>query len=202
MIPSKSSVIRYLDKTEIFNITSELLISDFWQNHPMKNNALHEGKSIIINWVTRINNMYQMQWNLFEHFPETIKTLKSVANDKQFGKIYWHRLQPGEQAKPHTDYRNPYIIDGKAYKRINIFLEIPNKVELYFDGDLDQKLDHSTFEFSIFDMAAIKVHAAKNFSNKNFYCLVCDILETNVDVYSDLYEITEKNPAGAYRLNP
>ena len=202
MIPETSSVVRKLMQHEIDELQQELSNnSGLWMQHPMNRTALDDGISIIINWVTKINNHYQLQWTFREKFPNTWKLLESIANGNAFGKIYWHCLPPGINAKPHIDFNNPYIRDGDAYKRYNIFLDIPKGVELLFDGLKSPISDTRLMEYTLYDMAANKVHAVYNKSDSPLYVMVIDILNPNVVVYNDLYFLNEPNNPVLRRLN-
>jgi hypothetical protein len=202
MIPQTSSIVRNLTQSEIDTLVSEMNNNaGLWSKHPMHSTALDDGKSIILNWVTRINGNYQLQWTFREHFPNTWKILESIADGRQFGKIYWHLLEPGRQAKPHTDIVNPYIIDGNADKRYNIFLNMPTGIELMFDGLKTPMPNTQSLEYTLFDMAANTVHSVRNPTNENFYAMIIDILNPGVLVYEDLYSINYVNAPGGKRLS-
>lgn len=201
MIPDVSSVIRKLTKEEINFIQHEIDVNEgLWMNHPMGKTALDSGKSIIINWVTYIKDSYQLQWTFKEKFPKTWELLESVAEGKQFGKIYWHRLDPGVHAKPHVDVSNPYIWKGDGFKRYNIFLDIPTGVELIFDGLKEPIIDVSAMEYTLYDMAANQVHSVNNYSDKPFYVMIIDVLNPGVEVYDDLYYSTSPGYPGLSRI--
>ena len=202
MIPKKSAVIRRLTSMEIDILSRELHTnSDHWMNHPMEKTALDDGQSIIINWVTKINGNYQLQWTLKEKFPDTWKILESLCPGHTFGKIYWHCLPPGHIAKPHTDYLNTYIKDGNCFKRYNIFLDIPDNLNLFLDNDLVNPVEHHSYQYTIFDMAAIEKHSAVNNSSTNFYCMIIDILDKHVSVYKDLWSITNLSESAKSRIS-
>ena len=201
MIPDTSSVVRKLTDIEISSLLQELESNaGLWMQHPMNRTALDDGVSIIINWVTLIGDHYQVQWTAKEKFPNTWKILESLAEGKQFGKVYWHRLDPGIDAKPHVDFNNPYIRRGDTYKRYNILLDIPEGVKLVFDGTKEPIQDTKSIEYTVYDMAANKVHAVYNRSDKPFYAMVIDILNPDVQVYNDLYFLNEPNNPRLNRL--
>jgi hypothetical protein len=201
MIPDTSSVVRPLSEGEISALKKELDNNyGLWMKHPMNQTALNNGVSIIINWVTLIRDCYQLQWTFREKFPETWSILESIADGRQFGKIYWHRLDPGINARPHSDFTNPYIRRGDAYKRYNILLDIPQGVELVFDGLKEPIADTKPLEYTLYDMAANKIHAAYNKSNKPFYAMIVDVLTPEVKVYNDLYFLNEADNPKLNRL--
>jgi hypothetical protein len=192
MIPETSSVIRKLAPAEISFLTQEMQInSGLWMKHPMKKNALDSGETMVLNWVTKIKGNYQLQWTFKEKFPQTWAMLQEIAGTKQFGKVYWHCLTPGTEAKPHNDGGNPYIADKTSYKRLNIFLDIPDGIKVYLDENLTDPVDNSSLEYTIFDIAATKTHAVTNFTNHHFYAMVIDILNDRVPVYEDLYTLNQ-----------
>lgn len=202
MIPDTSSVVRKLSAEEIKTLQTELESNvGLWMLHPMNKTALDDGLSMIINWVTLIQDHYQIQWTVKEKFPGTWAILESIAEGNQFGKIYWHRLDPGINAKPHIDFNNPYIRRGDTYKRYNIFLDMPENVDLVFDGNKEPIEDTKSLEYTLYDMAANKVHAVYNRSNRPFYAMVIDVLNPGVEVFKDLYFLNEPNNPRLNRLN-
>lgn len=200
MIPEKSTVVRNLTTKEKISLVTELRNNTgLWMQHPMNKTALDSGTSIILNWVTHINGNYQKQWTLKEFFPETWQILESIAQGKEFGKIYWHKLLPGQSAKPHTDNGNLYIRNGDAFKRYNIFLSVPADVRMYFDGDLTN-LFTLPVAHTLVDQCATKPHAVFNKSNEEIIVMVIDVLNDNIKVYDDMYHATEVDWAGLERL--
>ncbi len=201
MIPDTSSVVRSLTDVEKSILQKELDSNiGLWMQHPMNKTALDDGLSIVINWVTLILDHYQVQWNCIEKFPGTWSILESIAEGKQFGKVYWHRLDPGINAKPHVDFNNPYIRRGDTFKRYNIFLDMPDGVELVFDGLKEPIADTKSLEYTLYDMAANKLHAVYNKSDKPFYAMVVDVLNPGVEVFNDLYFLNEPNNPKLNRL--
>lgn len=201
MITPSSRVVRKLTESEVISLRTELdLNCGLWMKHPMNSTALDDGRSIVINWVTRINQLYQLQWTFREKFPETWSILETIANGKMFGKVYWHRLDAGVDAKPHVDYYNPYIIDGNIYKRYNIFLDIPRGVDLVFDAKSTAISNTKAMEYTLYDMAANKTHAVYNQSSQTLYVMIIDILNPGVKVYDDLYFLNETKYIGLSRI--
>jgi len=168
--------------------------SGLWMRHPMKTSSLDDGKTIPIKWVTRVNLYYQLQWSLEEKFPNTMEILKSLSGDKNFGKIYWHWLEPGIHAKPHCDTGNIYIQDNNTHKRFTAFFDIEDGVEVFLDEDLVNPVDKNILENSFLEIAVTKNHAVNNYSkNKHFYCLIFDILNEGIEIYNDLYCLNTPN---------
>jgi hypothetical protein len=201
MIAETTQVIRSLTDEEVFLLRQEITDNHgLWMKHPMNKTALDDGSSIILNWVTKINGNYQLQWTFREKFPKTWKLIESIAEGKELGKVYWHKLPPGIHAKAHSDRRNSYIWDGNCHKRLNFFFDIPDGVEFLFDGDLKNPMPNKQFEYTVTDMAAIKNHAVNNFSNSELLVMIIDILNDGVKVYDDLYRIIEADAPGQHRL--
>lgn len=184
-----STIIRSLSNHEINDLNREILINDrLWIQHPMEKTYLDIGKTLVINWVTKINNEYQIQWTMKELFPDTWKFVTQLAENKSIGKVYWHRLKPLEQARPHTDNGNPYMSDKKIFKRLNIFLDIPTDVSVFLDGEREIPIDNKSYEFTLVDLSHEKLHSVVNNSNKNVYIMVIDILKEGTEIYTDLYK--------------
>lgn len=189
MCPDRSTVVRKLTAHEINDLHEELKLNDnFFMKHPMKNTALHDGDSIVINWVTKINGAYQLQWTIRNKFPKTWAILESVANGRALGKVYWHRLKPGEYAEPHSDITNCYIADGDLDNRYNIFLDVPKDLVYKIDGD-DTLIDPEEVTNTLYDLSTIKMHSAVNNSTEPFVCMIIDVLNPGVPVEADLYQI-------------
>jgi hypothetical protein len=189
MIPDKSFVVRRLTAQELEDLHEELeRNSNFFMKHPMKNTALYEGDSIVINWVTKINGTYQLQWTIKEKFPKTWRLLEEVAQGRALAKVYWHRLNPGTVATPHTDLTNCYIADGDLDHRYNIMLDVPTDL-VYRVDDSNEPLDNEEIANTLYDLSTIKMHSADNNSNEPFYCMIIDVLKPGVAVDQDLYQI-------------
>ena len=201
MIPEVSTKVRKLTPAEVNDLHQELDDnSGLWMQHPMNKTVLAEGETIIINWVTKINSYYQLQWTFRKKFPSTWKLIESMANGDEIGKVYWVCVPPGVDVSPHVDSNNPYIRDGNACNRYQIYLDIPKEVDLVFDGLKTPIDDTSLMENALYDFAANKVHAVYNKSDRPFYALVFDVLNPGVVIYNDLYCINETNNSGINRL--
>jgi hypothetical protein len=202
MIPDQSTVIRKLTEDEITILSSELENNlGLYMQHPMSRTALR-GQSIIVNWVTKIKGHYQLQWTHRERFPESWKIFEKIADGKAIGKVYWHWLPAGGVAGIHHDHTsdNPYIIDGNAFQRLNVFLKIPDGVTMFFDGNFKAPFDTSSLEHTLFNMSAHMAHAVYNNSNQDFHCMVIDILNPGIPIESDLYMLDEKYNQDLARL--
>lgn len=191
MLPEKSHVIRPLTNVELDVLHAELNSNSHWINHPVyprHRQAFQGGKSLILNWVARVSDRYQLQWTNRELFPNTWNLLEQLADGKQLAKVYWHRIPPGAVALPHSDVRNPYIAHNDIYKRYNYFLDIDPDIEFRFD-DSDDVWDNSTFENTLFDVSTIKIHSVINNSSSTLFALIVDVLNPGVMVYDELLSV-------------
>lgn len=188
MLPNKSHVIRPLVQSELDIFLEELDANSHWIEHPVypfTRKAFQGGRSLILNWVARIDGKYQLQWTNRELFPKTWQLLEQLADGKELAKVYWHRIPPGAVALPHSDVRNPYIAHNDIYKRYNYYLDIDPAIEFRFD-DSDEVWDNSTFANTLFDVSTIKMHSVKNLSQSTLYALIVDVLNPDVQIHYDL----------------
>lgn len=109
------------------------------------------------------NNHIQVVINFLKKFQKTYSPRSS------FGKVYIHRLKPGQSVGRHFDGRN----DQKYFKKINryqIFFNIPALAEIesipYPEPNSLQLLNHREY------------HSYKNLSNEDFYFIVFDLYES------------------------
>lgn len=197
MIPNTSSILRKLDVIEIdYLYTERLANAGLWMLHPLEHTVLSTGRSMILNWVTKINGHYQVQWTFREKFPNTWGFIEKVAKGQGIGKAYWHVVPPGAVAKPHVDTKNTYIAAGDVDKRYNLFIDIPKDIDFRLDG-IDKPINYlNDLEYSLLDLAANKVHSVRNNTTEPFYVLVFDTLNPGVAIHKDLYSIN----FGAERL--
>jgi hypothetical protein len=192
MMPAVSTVVRKIDQKEIEILKTELdQNNSLWATHPISNTALNSGQTMIINWVTKINGKYQLQWTNRTKFPRTWELVASLANGNALGRVYWHSLRPGEKVLPHTDISVPYIRDGNIDHRYNIFFDFPSDLDFFVDGSSQPEKNTQDLEYTLYDSSTDKIHAVKNNNGqgKIFYALVIDILSPGITVAQSLFEL-------------
>lgn len=132
-----------------------------FRNHTRINtSALRYGKTIYLtDGTTFIAEGY---------FPKTITLLKDVAANlasETFGRVYIHRLQPGEFIVRHADTAELYFFDILRY---HIYLDIPDDVKILHSGDTIAPNSIILFNHQ-------KLHEYINNSDKNIFFLVFDL---------------------------
>lgn len=166
-----SILIRNLTPSEIADLKEELEKNDIlWTNHVYDLNytALKEGKSIHLQWTDTDLNIIREKWELFQ---KTKNILKSIIGDNDMGRVYWHRLLPGDKINAHTDANIPFVKSGKLKNRYQIYLEVDNDVEIFFDNRI---IDGLKISNSIINFPLKSMHYYKNNSNSTVYLLVFD----------------------------
>jgi hypothetical protein len=166
-----SILIRKLTSLEISDLKEELANNDsLWTNHiyDLKYTALKEGKSIHLQWTDDDLNIIQKKWKLFQ---KTKNILKSILGDNKIGRVYWHRLLPGDKINAHTDVYIPFVKSNKLKNRYQIYLEIDNDVEIFFDNRI---IDGLKISNSIINFPLKSMHYYRNNGNSTVYLLVFD----------------------------
>ena len=170
-----SILIRKLTSLEISDLKEELANNDsLWIYHAsdLRLTSLKDGKSIHLQWC---NDKLQVVTDNWKHFPETQQLLKSIVGDNTLGRVYWHRLLPGDKINPHTDANIPFVQSNKLIRRYQIYLDIDTNVEIFFDNRI---IDINQISNSIIDFPLKSMHYYKNNSNSIVYLLVFDDVGT------------------------
>lgn len=168
-----SILIKKLTPTEISNLKEELEINgQLWHPHVTDLNltSLKDGKSIHIQWCDVELNFVTDNWELF---PKTQQLLKSIVSDNSLGRVYWHRLLPGEKINAHNDVNVPFVQSGALRHRYQIYLDIDNNVKIVFDNRL---IEAERIANSIIDFPLKSMHYYINNSKSALYLLVFDII--------------------------
>ena len=172
----ESFIIRKLDITEINDLYEELKLNgSLWGPHrtnssEQRRSALKDGKSIIVQWCDNAAKISHQQWDLF---PTTHAIIKRIVDGANIGRVYWHRLLPGENILPHSDEAVPFVKSGKLQTRYQIYLDVDEDVLIYFGGDT---IKGSVIENSVIDFPLKTLHYYENKSDKDLYLLVFDTL--------------------------
>jgi len=142
-----------------------------WTKHAEKSEtALGEGDTLHVNWFTnKARNASSVDFLV----PYTMEFIRKEFGDKKIGRCYWHKLSPGQQIRPHLDMLD-YVDDDTVVTRYQVYLDIPNGVNLVFD---EKKHRPDDWARSLVGFCYSKLHAYENRSLEDFYILVFDILE-------------------------
>lgn len=170
-----SILIRKLTSLEISDLKEELENNDsLWIDHvfDLKYTALKDGKSIHLQWCDNELVVTREKWELFS---KTKNILKSIIGDNDMGRVYWHRLLPGDKINAHNDANLPFVQSNKLIHRYQIYLDIDTNVEIFFDNRV---IDVNQISNSIIDFPLKSMHYYKNNSNSTVYLLVFDDVGT------------------------
>ena len=170
-----SILIRKLYPIEITYLKDELeMNSPLWHNHAsdLKLTSLKDGKSIHLQWC---NDELQVVTDNWKYFPKTQQLLKSIVGDNTLGRVYWHRLLPGNKIYPHTDANIPFVKSGELLHRYQIYLDIDKNFRIIFENQL---IDGNIISNSIIDFPLKSTHCYNNNSNSTLYLLVFDDIGT------------------------
>ena len=170
-----SILIRKLSILEISNLTEELETnSNLWTYHATDLNltSLKEGKSIHIQWCDDELRVVTDNWG---YFPKTQQLLKNIVGDNALGRVYWHRLLPGDKIDAHTDADISFVKSGELLHRYQIYLDVNKNVSIIFKNQI---IDGTIISNSIIDFPLKSIHYYKNNSNVTLYLLVFDDIGT------------------------
>jgi hypothetical protein len=170
-----SILIKKLTSIEISDLKEELEVNNnLWTQHfpDLSLTALKEGKSIHLQWCDKQLVVTRTLWDLF---PKTKQLLQSILGENTLGRVYWHRLLPGETINPHTDCNLEFVKNGQLQHRYQIYLDIDNDIEIFF---ADRLIDGSQISNSIIDFPLKSMHHYNNKSNSTLYLLVFDDIGT------------------------
>ena len=170
-----SILIRKLSPIEITYLKDELeMNSPLWHNHANDLNltSLKDGKSIHLQWC---NDELKITTDNWKYFPNTHQLLKSIVGDNNLGRVYWHRLLPGDKINAHTDANIPFVRLGKLLHRYQIYLDIDTDIKIVFNN---QFIDGNRISNSIIDFPLKSMHYYNNISMATLYLLVFDDIGT------------------------
>jgi hypothetical protein len=171
-----TQIIRQLSDTEIVKLQTDILSNMSWAQHcDPKDTALKEGQTLHVRCV-EFDHLKVSEKNE-KLFPNTMEFIKNVAQGKPTGRIYWHKLSPGQAIEEHTDQNTVSKFALAFEKRLQVYLAINNQISFMIDGEWLHYPQTKLFENSLTDLDLLKPHAYKN-NNNNFcfYLLVFDIL--------------------------
>lgn len=170
MLPNKTTIVRNLTDEEIAILKRELTTNySKWEPHFFRQRHDTDGLSMHLHWT---DDYCKPTYSDLDSFPETAKILSDIAGDFKLGRVYWHRLQTGQDILRHID-TNWFIKTGRLEHRYQIYLETSDKNELRFD---DQMVDAKLYEHKLVDFTPQNYHSYCNHSVDNWYFLVFDVL--------------------------
>ena len=168
-------ILRKLTSDEILGLKYDLeRIDHLWADHsydPIKYpTALREGKSIHLHNCD--NDLV-----LWDSILDTVGSTKNIISDTigsyHIGRVYWHRLMPGDSIDAHSDIEVKFVKTNKLVHRYQIYLECMPENILMLDAEYKNNKD---FEYTVVDFALTKIHYYKNRSSVPWYLLVFDAL--------------------------
>lgn len=166
-----SILIRKLTTQDISDLTEELENNGLpWIQHvfDLNQTQLKDGKSIHLQWCDNELAVISECWNLF---PKTKDILKTVVGNNKMGRVYWHRLLPGDSINRHTDENVPFVKSGQLKNRYQIYLDIDKSVKIFFEKRV---VDVGRISNSIIKFPLKSMHYYKNNSSSIMYLLVFD----------------------------
>ena len=129
--------------------------------------ALREGRSQHLQWV---NDQHQVVDNLWTAWPKTHSMLTRIlGHNGRLGRVYWHRLAPGQGIDPHTDRGLGYVQHPGFVARYQIYLDVDPLIEVFFGGAMQANLAYSIQDFPLREL-----HAYENLGKTTMYLLVFD----------------------------
>jgi len=174
-----SILIKKLSLIEITYLKDELEMNrPLWQQHAtdLKLTSLKDGKSIHLQWCDDELNIITDNW---KYFSKTQQLLKSIVGDNVLGRVYWHRLLPGDKINVHNDANIPFVKSGELKHRYQIYLEVDKNVEIFFNKQL---IDTECITNSVIDFPLKSMHYYINNSNSTLYLLVFDDIGTPLSI--------------------
>lgn len=123
--------------------------------------ALREGSTI---WLIDEAEVIYHQ-DKFQIIRKIMKEISDSYNFPNFGRVYIHRLAPGNAIPLHTDSNRPYY---NLINRYHIYLDIPQGLEILHAG-------YTIEEDSIMLFNHKGFHKYTNKSNQNAFFIVFDL---------------------------
>lgn len=171
----------------ISNFEKEILLNELHQDHtwdfhsPGNTGNLVDGRTVYVRFVgsAQTENL-RCKYNLDHKFTNTLNLLTSWFPGHNFGKIYWHRLLPGDKILPHNDSFMGYVKSNKLYGRYQIYLDVPEGLIIKVDNDVTIK--NSDWENKLINFDYTLIHSYENLSASAVYLFVFDILHKGIDI--------------------
>lgn len=171
-----TKILRSLTIDEIRSLKQELLLVDhLWAGHGGPKDcptALINGKTVYLHQCKDDGVTY-----VGEHFdlaPNTKKIIDSIVTPPYYlGRVYWHRLMPGDIIKPHDDSKVLFVKNKILERRYQIYLDCNDSILLMLDGKL---VPGSQYSNCLVDFDLRQMHAYRNTSSAPWYLLVFDAL--------------------------
>lgn len=175
MFPKTTSIICSLNKEEIKNLTLEILEADIWKPHSFyfKQTSLKDGLSCHVKWIDDNSSSLKETINNTEKFPQTMKFIQSKFPNEKIGRIFWHKLIPGDIISLHHDGMRNFCKKNIISGRYHVYLNFPKNFSLMFDGEF---VNHKNYENSLVNFNPTKLHYYKNTGDLPIYFLVFDTI--------------------------
>ena len=164
-----SNFIKYLSEDERQQLHTEISgFDDLYQSHYISKiqqmyAELREGRTVWLRTDTGDGLEYTK-------FPILYKIICYVCKNPNLGRIYIHRLKPGDKIYKHKDTERYHSL----IQRYHIYLELPDEVVIKYNGD---KID----PWSVISFDHTEYHSYDNRSSNEIKFIVFDIFKENPD---------------------
>ena len=171
-----TKILRSLTTREIDCLKQELLLVDhLWEGHGGPKDcptALIDGKTVYLHQCA--DDGLNLVRHNFDLTPETKKIIDSIVTAPyHLGRVYWHRLMPGDIIVPHHDSEVLFVKNKILERRYQIYLDCNDSMLLMLDGKL---VPGSEYSNCLVDFDLRQTHAYRNTSSEPWYLLVFDAL--------------------------
>lgn len=174
MIPTLSTVVHQIDAETNRKLKQELTAASWTLHHDseryLKGGALRFGES---SWLIKTNDWLMVMENNCKMFTESFNLASKFLKDNQkFGRMYWHKLRPGDRIELHDD--SAHAFSKYIQHRYQVFLDLDEGFEIFCDNEVK---DTKKFSNAVVDFNLLAPHAYKNNSSKPVYLMVFDIFD-------------------------
>jgi len=179
----KSVPVKNITDEEKQILLDELNQDFHWDFHsPGNTGNLKDGRTVYIRQVgSLLTHRLHYKHGLPEKFPKTLSLLEKWFPNRYFGKVYWHRLLPGDKIEPHDDTPVGYVRVGKLEARYQIYLDIPDGMIIHADNN--QLINNGAWNNTLVKFELSLSHAYHNTSDKPVFLFVFDVMKEGVIVH-------------------
>ena len=168
----QTKILRNLTESEILELKNDLnSIDHLWEDHHQPT-ALAYGKTIYLK-EGNCTPTPILKSDILEYVLNTHKIIETIVKPYYIGRVYWHKLMPGDIISAHDDLELDFIRHKILEHRYQIYLECPDE-SILIDSNVVK--DVKKFENTVVDFALTKTHYYNNASLTPWYFLVFDAL--------------------------
>ena len=169
----QTKILRKLTEDEILELKNDLNIIDhLWEDHHGVGTSLAYGKTIYLQQ-GNCSPTPILKNSILKHVSNTCKIIESIVKPYYVGRVYWHRLMPGDIISAHNDLWVDFVRNKILERRYQIYLECPDEC-IFLDDKKHRNVKE--IENTIVDFALTKTHYYNNTSLTPWYFLVFDAL--------------------------